>query len=116
MIELHLTGHEPLPKQSFRYAGKGRGYTDPRIKAWQLAVHWKAKEIMQDTPPLDGDLKVYIEFTRSNRIRVDLDNLSKAVCDSMNGVVYKDDKQIVDLHLVKLFDEVPGLYVRVEEL
>lgn len=37
----------------------------------------------------------------------DWDNYAKAVCDAMNGVVYVDDKQIVDGRCVKQWAE-PG--------
>ena len=115
MIDFTITGVEPLPKQSFRYSKRG-GYTDPRIKAWQNEVAWMAREAMVGKDILTGDLRVDIIFTRSNKRRVDLDNLSKAVLDGMNKIVYNDDKTVTELHLYKRFDEVPGLYVRVEEM
>jgi Holliday junction resolvase RusA-like endonuclease len=37
-------------------------------------------------------------------MRTDIDNLAKFVLDSLNHVTYEDDKQIVSLHVVKLFD------------
>jgi Holliday junction resolvase RusA-like endonuclease len=39
-------------------------------------------------------------------IRTDVDNLAKFVLDSMNGVLYEDDKQIMSLHATKLLDNV----------
>ena len=37
-------------------------------------------------------------------MRTDVDNLAKFVLDSLNNVTYVDDKQIVSLHVIKLFD------------
>ena len=37
-------------------------------------------------------------------MRTDIDNLAKFVLDSLNNVTYADDKQIVSLHVMKLFD------------
>ena len=37
-------------------------------------------------------------------MRTDIDNLAKFVLDSLNNVTYIDDRQIVSLHVVKLFD------------
>lgn len=37
----------------------------------------------------------------------DTDNLAKFVMDSLNGTYYKDDAQIVDLHVQKMYAE-PG--------
>lgn len=35
----------------------------------------------------------------------DVDNLAKFVLDSLNGVLYQDDRQIASLHVTKLLDE-----------
>lgn len=39
-------------------------------------------------------------------IRADVDNLTKFVLDSMNGVMYEDDRQITSIHSTKLLDNV----------
>lgn len=43
----------------------------------------------------------------------DLDNVVKAVKDALNGVVWLDDSQVVDLHATKRYGEAPGLTVTV---
>jgi Endodeoxyribonuclease RusA len=44
-------------------------------------------------------------------IRTDVDNLAKYVLDSLNNVTYADDKQVVSLHVMKLYDnDVQNLY------
>ena len=37
-------------------------------------------------------------------IRSDVDNLTKFVLDSMNGVIYEDDRQITSIHATKILD------------
>jgi Holliday junction resolvase RusA-like endonuclease len=37
-------------------------------------------------------------------IRSDVDNLAKFVMDSLNGVLYVDDRQVVNLNVVKVLD------------
>jgi Holliday junction resolvase RusA-like endonuclease len=39
-------------------------------------------------------------------IRADVDNLSKFVLDSLNGLMYEDDRQIISIHATKLLDNV----------
>jgi Holliday junction resolvase RusA-like endonuclease len=39
--------------------------------------------------------------------RPDWDNLSKAVCDALNGVAYRDDSQLVDVHVSKSYGDEP---------
>jgi len=117
MITFRVDGN-PLPKQSFRVTktrGKVYGYTDKRVEAWQDTVGWMARDAMRGESPMEGDLEVVIEFTRENRKRVDLDNLSKAVLDAMNGIVYRDDQQIVRLRLEKKFDKEAGIIVTVAQ-
>lgn len=44
----------------------------------------------------------------------DVDNVLKAVCDGMNGVVFRDDVQVVDGAWRKRYGETPGVTVTVE--
>jgi Holliday junction resolvase RusA-like endonuclease len=46
----------------------------------------------------------------------DADNVLKAVCDGINGVVWKDDVQAVDVLMRKVYAETPGVRVRVAAL
>ena len=43
----------------------------------------------------------------------DTDNVVKAVFDGMNGVVWRDDVQAVDLFVRKRYGLTPGVFVRV---
>ncbi len=46
----------------------------------------------------------------------DLDNHAKSVLDALNGIIYKDDSQIVDLTVSKYYSEKPRVEVRIEEV
>ena len=46
----------------------------------------------------------------------DIDNVEKAIFDGLNGVVWKDDEQVVDSCKRKRFGSVPGVKVEIEEL
>ena len=48
--------------------------------------------------------------------RGDCVNFAKFVCDAMNGVLYVDDAQIVELNVIKLCDLQPRTVIRFEEL
>ena len=43
----------------------------------------------------------------------DFDNVLKAICDGLNGVVWKDDVQVVDVFAKKRFADTPGVHVRI---
>ncbi|MGI4776932.1 MAG: RusA family crossover junction endodeoxyribonuclease [Janthinobacterium lividum] len=46
----------------------------------------------------------------------DIDNVEKIVFDAINGVVWKDDVQVVDVAKTKRYGLVPGVSVRIEVL
>ena len=43
----------------------------------------------------------------------DVDNIVKAIGDGLNGVVWRDDVQAVDLFVRKRYGAMPGVQVRV---
>jgi len=50
--------------------------------------------------------------------RKDFDNILKAVVDSLNGLAWLDDRQVVDCHIWKLMadgSEEPGVLIRIDE-
>lgn len=118
-IEFFVPG-EPRAKQSFRVSGRGRGFTPARVKAWQADVGWVAQQMMRAKrmmDPLTGNLIVSLDFQLGNARRVDLDNLSKAVLDGLNGICWEDDRQVFALHLVKVVCEksLAGVFVSIAQ-
>ena len=100
----------PRPKQSFKYSKTG-GYTPIEVVVWQSKVSSEAMKTIAEydwtlTPfrIWKTPLAVELDFYLPDKHRRDLDNLSKAVLDAMNGIVYKDDCQVVDLHLRKFYN------------
>jgi Holliday junction resolvase RusA-like endonuclease len=91
----------PVPKQSTRFDGHGHAHTAPRVKAWQDLVSWKAKEAMTGREILTCDVAIRCVFVLNNHRRVDSGNLEKCIEDALNGIVYIDDCQIVNTHIVK---------------
>ena len=45
-------------------------------------------------------------------VKPDADNLAKSVCDSLNGVAWADDKQVIKLHVIKAYG-VPRVEVEI---
>lgn len=103
----------PVPKQSFHYTSRGGGFTDLRVKAWQNQVAWEAKRAMDDRELFLCNLEVHICFYLNHQRRTDIDNLSKGVLDSCNGIVWKDDRQIMTLNLEKKYCDNPGIQMTV---
>lgn len=108
---------EPRAKQSFRSLGRRGGYTPALIKAWQSDVAWCAQMQMRRLgilEPLEGNLSVELVFFLGNHRKIDLDNLSKAVLDGLNGAAWVDDRQNISLTLKKyVCRERQGVLVKV---
>ncbi|MBQ1789616.1 MAG: RusA family crossover junction endodeoxyribonuclease [Oscillospiraceae bacterium] len=46
----------------------------------------------------------------------DCDNVAKIIADALNGLAWRDDSQVVSLHVEKRFGEVPGVEVEIREV
>lgn len=60
-------------------------------------------------------LKMTIEVGRNRKIGQrygDVDNIAKGIMDALTGIMYKNDAQIIDLHVVKRQTE--NVYIKVE--
>jgi crossover junction endodeoxyribonuclease RusA len=91
----------PYPPANNRYYRHFRGMTvlSKEGKAFKIEAAWRCQA--GGMRPLDGNVELHaILHPRQNKdgspskVRVDLDAILKATCDSLNGVGYHDDKQI----------------------
>lgn len=55
---------------------------------------------------MEGDLVLTVSVYLRNKNHGDLDNYIKLVSDALNGVAYKDDKQVKELHGYIWYDKV----------
>lgn len=79
-------------------------------------------------PPLDGPISASLTFvfaSKTKRMRKpkatkpDCDNLAKGLLDSLNGLLFVDDGQVVELNVSKWHatgDEQPHVQVVIEQL
>lgn len=75
---------------------------DPRAKRAKEAIGWEARQQHRGRP-LEGALAVEIELWWPDRRNRDIDNV-KALLDALTGILWLDDGQITDLHLMKGVD------------
>lgn len=112
--------------------GMSRLYTPPKTLAYEGLVALVAQQAMKGAEPLQCACAVEITATfvppasTSRKLRAemlagrvhpakkpDIDNIAKACFDGMNGVVWKDDVQAVQVLLRKRYGESPGVHVMV---
>ena len=127
---------DPVPKGRPRFARRGQfvqTYTDSKTIEYETHVALKARQAIGATKPLEGALNVFLylryavppSYSKKRKKaclagqeypkRIDLDNVYKSITDAMNGIVYLDDSQIVEAHIRKVYDEIAGANVMVQE-
>lgn len=122
----------PVPKGRPRFAN-GHAYTPQKTRWYEEAVQLIARRSIDK--PFGGPLRLVIHFylpipkswskakkqdAMDGKIvpttTPDIDNLCKAIMDSLNGGIgYNDDKQIVELHTYKWYGE-PRTEIELEEI
>jgi len=78
-------------------------YTPKQTVAYEAAVRvyaLAARNRLKTPWPLDARYRVSIRFRIAGALRVDISNLCKTHEDACNGVLWVDDSQIDELHLV----------------
>lgn len=111
----------PVPKARARVMAAGYSFTPKRVREYEASVRAAAAEAVAQRPdwPKEhpGGYKVRVAVYRA-RAAGDLDNFAKSALDAMNkGVVFDDDRRVVELHALLLLDrERPHLLVEVEPL
>lgn len=140
-IEFFVPG-APVGKGRPRAARRGAGvvmFTPEKTADYEALVSATAATALAGDAPthqlLDGPLEAVLEmrfpvpasWSKAKRARAlagaewhtskpDADNVAKAVLDACNGVVFRDDSQVVILIATKAFSETPGVRVVIREV
>ena len=138
MISFTIPG-APVGKGRPRFARRGNfvtTYTPERTASYENLVKFHAAMAMKNGKPLlKGALSVLFsihapipaswskkqkEAALKQELRPttkpDLDNCAKLLADAMNGIVYDDDKQIVDMLVRKQYSDTPRVEIKVMEV
>lgn len=83
---------EPYSKSRPRFARSGRAYTKPADREREEYVRAYLRRTFDK--PQTGNVALGCVFFRSNRQRIDADNLLKHICDAANGILFLDDSQV----------------------
>ena len=123
---------EPVAKARPRFTKNGHVYTPQKTAVYEQVIGLHARAAMKGKKILTGAIKLsvtaYMPIPQSWSLkqktkamsgalrhtkRPDLSNIIKSVEDGMNGVVYADDSQIDDSHIVKRYG-IPRTEIVVE--
>ena len=140
-IEFFVPG-APIGKGRPRAARRGAGvvmFTPEKTAGYEALVAATAAAALAGNSLahqlLDGPLNVVLEmrfpvpagWSKAKRARAlagaewhtskpDADNVAKAILDACNGVVFRDDAQVVVLIATKAFSKEPGVRVAIREM
>jgi len=127
----------PVGKGRPKFARRGNfvtAYTPTKTRTYESLIAEAARKAMGSSEPLETPVAAYIyivvpvpqSYPKKRRDaclnglerptkKPDIDNIVKAFLDSMNGIVYKDDTQVVNLHSTKNYGTVGLVEVMVKE-
>jgi len=102
----------PVPPSANRYWRnfRGRMVVSAEARAYKEQAAWIAKAAGME--PVAGDVSVTLRVYRQAK-RGDLDNSIKVSLDSLNGVAYSDDSQIVRI-VAERYDDKRNPRVEIE--
>jgi Holliday junction resolvase RusA-like endonuclease len=128
----------PVGKGRPRATSRGgfvRMYTDAKTLGFESAVADEARIAMREwqafNTPMQMQLSAYYPIPKSwskkkrqmamdgeihPQVKPDLDNVMKAVLDAMNGVVYVDDSQVINMVATKRYSSDPRVEVYLHEV
>lgn len=131
MISLDLYG-DPIPKKRARtFNNHGRVVTWDSQDKLKEGCKWQLRSQYREEPvgmPVILDVTFFMPIPKStskvkqramingtfyHMVKPDVDNLTKWIGDILNGVVIKDDSQIVEIHAKKIYSTKPGTHVRI---
>ena len=116
---------KPMAKQSFRTTRTGNKYLDPSVIKYRKAIRNMAIAQMrnQKAEKIEGavNMNIVYAFRRPQSLskkerneidggktvpkttKPDIDNLTKAILDALNGIVWKDDAQVAQINIQKIW-------------
>jgi Holliday junction resolvase RusA-like endonuclease len=138
MMQIHFQVEgDPKGKGRPRFSRVGsftKVYTDKQTLGYEAKIAHFAKQAIGSTEPLKTAVSVYLyvrlpipqSYSKKRREaclngfelpckKPDIDNIAKTYLDAMNGVIFVDDTQVIDLHVKKVYAEKAGVDVMVTE-
>ena len=138
MMITYVVYGEPIGKGRPRFARRGaftHAYTPEKTKTYEDEIRYMARAAMGASPPLETPVTVAIyirveipkSFSKQKRKdalegilkpmrKPDIDNIAKSHLDAIQGgVIILDDKQVVNLHVTKVYAEIGAVEVMVKE-
>jgi len=100
----HIEG-KVISKDNARHFNKyGRSYLPKKFKDYENNVAMQVKPQVRKI--YSCDIVVYTDFYMKNKKHCDLCNLTKSLYDSLNGILWVDDRQIKECALRVIYNKL----------
>jgi len=95
--------------------GRKKVYKSEQVRGYEQDLH---DEIMSQYrgPVLEGPVSVLLEITQPDKRRRDAHNAVDCILDVMQDLLIKDDSQVHDLHVKKIFGKKWCLKIVIEKM
>jgi Holliday junction resolvase RusA-like endonuclease len=114
-MEFEISGLHLRNKKNTVRVGKKRVFKSPEVRGYEqdlrdgILSQWRGAMF-------EGPVKVDVHIQFPDKRRRDIANYLDALFDVMNGLVFKDDSQIVEIHAYKSIGSGWKLKVAVQEV
>nr|BDD45132.1 Holliday junction DNA helicase [bacterium] len=107
-------------------------FTPAHTRKYESTLRLRACDLMDSRPPLDAAVSVRVKaflpipvsWSKKKKaaalqgevlpqVKPDCDNYLKAALDALNGVVFRDDSLVTDMHVMKRYSDCPRLEIEV---
>lgn len=113
----------PIGKERARVTSRGT-YTPDRTRHATDEIKWLLA--LGKAPRFEGAIDLNVTFTilkpkssakrAAPTVKPDIDNMVKLFCDAANGILWKDDAQVVRLMAKKVYGGSPSIEITVRSL
>jgi crossover junction endodeoxyribonuclease RusA len=104
--------YPPSANRYWRVTKSGRIYVSTEATEYKSKVRWVG--LVAKAKPLDGPVRMSLAVYRPRAVG-DLSNRIKVLEDSLRGIAFHDDDQVVEIRAIRLEDKAnPRVEVTVE--
>jgi crossover junction endodeoxyribonuclease RusA len=105
VVAMYLTVPEPPSANRYWRIYRGRAVVSAEAVEYKRVVRDKARAVGHRCFGPDVRVKVMLDWHRQRKSG-DLDNRIKVALDALRGVLYADDKQVIEIHAKRFDDRV----------
>jgi Holliday junction resolvase RusA-like endonuclease len=113
IVSFYVNDVPPSVNSIYKRSKYGGLFLHPRVKEFKLLIINELEKHKFEMSMSNIHVEITYYVKKSN---IDIDNLNKVLLDSMNNIVYGDDKQIFELNVKKCLSDHKRTVITVNEI